>query len=196
MPSPEFFSQLGLFIRRKFFDAGYCASLITQMQASPQRLGGTYDGTRYVRDRKIRNVEESYLPDSMDVEIKHRVMTLKPQLESHFAVNLSGITPLQCNIYQDGGFIKPHQDVCPTDLPAPEDVCNRQVSFVIFLNGAESYGGGLLTFYELLATPQLKKCGLPLPAETGMLIAFRPQIVHGVTTVTHGERYTINSWLF
>lgn len=196
MPSHKFFSHLGLFARRNFFDAGYCAELIAQMRSSPQRLGGTYNGTSYIRDRKIRNVEESYLPDSLDAEIKRQVLGLKPQLEDHFGVELMGITALQCNIYKEGGFIKPHQDVCPADLTAPEYVCNRKVAFVIFLNSAESYGGGLLTFYELLDAPQLKKCGLPLPADTGMLIAFRPQIIHGVTAVTHGERYTINSWLF
>ena len=196
MPNPELFSRLGLFVRREFFEASYCAWLIAQMRASPQRLGGTYDGECYSRDRDIRNVEEAYLANPLLAEIERRVMTLKAQLESHFEVKLSGIESFQCNLYKEGGFIKPHQDAPSDDLVNPEHVRNRQVAFVIFLNSVESFEGGVLTLYGLLTSPQFEKCGLPLPAETGMLIAFRPQVIHGVTTVTRGERYTINSWFF
>jgi predicted 2-oxoglutarate/Fe(II)-dependent dioxygenase YbiX len=56
------------------------------------------------------------------------------------------------------------------------------------------YGGGALTFYELLDDPAGRSLGFPLQAEEGLLIAFRANVPHSVTTVTHGDRYTIACW--
>jgi SM-20-related protein len=36
--------------------------------------------------------------------------------------------------------------------------------------------------------------GLPLSGEPGLLVAFDSAMVHGVTPVTRGERYTIVTW--
>jgi SM-20-related protein len=77
---------------------------------------------------------------------------------------------------------------------------SRQISAVIFLNGNSSqprestYGGGALTFYELLDDPIGQSLGFPLEAEEGLLIAFRADVPHSVAPVTHGDRYTIASW--
>jgi len=38
--------------------------------------------------------------------------------------------------------------------------------------------------------------GLPLAGETGLLIAFPAHVVHSVSPVTAGERYTVVSWFF
>jgi SM-20-related protein len=77
---------------------------------------------------------------------------------------------------------------------------SRQISAVIFLNsnsaqpGESTYGGGALTFYELLDDPIGQSLGFPLEAEEGLLIAFRADVPHSVAPVTHGDRYTIASW--
>ncbi len=73
---------------------------------------------------------------------------------------------------------------------------------VVFLNepgetlDPPGYGGGLLTFAGLLDDPKLRTVGVPLVAETGLLVAFRSDMLHAVTPVTHGERYTIVTWFY
>jgi SM-20-related protein len=72
---------------------------------------------------------------------------------------------------------------------------------VVFLNDqAEepsplTYGGGTLTFYGLLGGEKGEKVGLPLVGEEGLLVAFKSNITHAVTPVTHGERFTVVTWL-
>jgi SM-20-related protein len=37
--------------------------------------------------------------------------------------------------------------------------------------------------------------GLPLVGEGGLLVAFESGTTHSVTPITHGERYTVVTWL-
>jgi SM-20-related protein len=82
-----------------------------------------------------------------------------------------------------------------------DEASGRRVSAVIFLNGASEepspdvYGGGSLSFYGLLQDdPKGQGVGLPLVGSAGALVAFPSHMIHGVTPVTHGRRYTIASW--
>jgi SM-20-related protein len=52
-----------------------------------------------------------------------------------------------------------------------------------------------LTFYGLLGGEKGEKVGLPLVGEEGLLVAFKSNITHAVTPVTHGERFTVVTWL-
>ena len=59
------------------------------------------------------------------------------------------------------------------------------------------YSGGSLTFYGLMDdNASGESVGLPLAGETGLLIAFPSHLVHSVSPVTAGERYTVVSWFF
>ena len=72
----------------------------------------------------------------------------------------------------------------------------------MFLNGATpgdpaGYSGGSLTFFGLMDdSPSGESVGLPLAGETGLLVAFPSHLVHSVSPVTAGERYTLVSWFF
>jgi SM-20-related protein len=67
------------------------------------------------------------------------------------------------------------------------------ISTVIFLSRqseqpeAEAYCGGSLVFSSM--TDRVR-----IPSEPNMLVAFRSEMTHEVTPVTHGERYSIASW--
>jgi SM-20-related protein len=72
---------------------------------------------------------------------------------------------------------------------------------VVFLNDQSeqevpgTFGGGALTFYELLSQdPRGRSVGLPLAPKAGLLVAFMADVVHGVTEVTRGERCTVVTW--
>ena len=73
----------------------------------------------------------------------------------------------------------------------------RRASVIIFLNGEgsgpESHSGGALTFYPP-SGDGLEQYGFPLTAEEGLLVAFRPELVHGVTPITSVERHAIVSF--
>jgi SM-20-related protein len=50
-------------------------------------------------------------------------------------------------------------------------------------------------FYGLLEDPRTHGHGLAVEGEPGLLLAFRPDLLHEVTPVLHGDRYTIVTWL-
>ena len=70
------------------------------------------------------------------------------------------------------------------------DTERRLISTVIFLSrqaespGPDVYCGGSLLFTRF---------DFHMPAEPGMLVAFRSETTHEVTPVTHGERFSIAS---
>jgi SM-20-related protein len=66
----------------------------------------------------------------------------------------------------------------------------RRLSIVLFVN--EGYGGGQLEFYGLVESQP--SMGIPLDARPGLAVAFPASTPHGVTEVTHGERYTVVTW--
>lgn len=77
----------------------------------------------------------------------------------------------------------------------------RRISAVTFLNDqtadpqADAYGGGNLTFYGLLnEDPKGEGVGFPLTGQPGTLVAFPSRMIHSVSPVTHGKRYTITTW--
>ena len=60
---------------------------------------------------------------------------------------------------------------------------------------ADAYGGGNLTFHGLLnEDTKGEGVGFALTAQQGTLVAFPSLMVHSVTPVTHGKRYTITTW--
>jgi len=200
MPTADFFGRLGLFVRKNFFDAELCARLRSETRRA---AGGqamiTRKGTDLI-DESVRRTTWVEVPPSTNVFVESRLSTLKPMLERHFCVVLKGYEPTQFLIYKGGDFFLPHQD-SQTDPEASTCVRQRRVSVAIFLNGEaqepkqDFYGGGSLMFYGLIGDdPRWKPCGFGLSGEAGMLIAFRSDVLHEVTPVIHGERYTIVTW--
>jgi predicted 2-oxoglutarate/Fe(II)-dependent dioxygenase YbiX len=72
----------------------------------------------------------------------------------------------------------------------------------VFLNGSDAgepagYSGGSLTFYGLMDDGAGgESVGLPLAGELGLLVAFPSDLLHSVSPVTAGERYTLVTWFF
>ena len=59
------------------------------------------------------------------------------------------------------------------------------------------YAGVTLTFFGLMDDDASEESvGLPLAGEPGLLVAFPPSLIHSVTPVTAGERYTVVTWFF
>ena len=139
-------------------------------------------------------------PDNRGAD-REKLLEAVPGLAKHFERGLVGMQAPQFLVYREGDFFRPHED--DSEKPdAPDFVRQRSVSAVVFLNGATpgdpaGYSGGSLTFFGLMDdSPSGESVGLPLAGETGLLVAFPSHLVHSVSPVTAGERYTLVSWFF
>ena len=198
MPKADFFQRLGLFAVPRFFDPTFCAAVRVEMRAAAH-VAGTVDvgeGDAPV-DLKTRSVQWARMREETTALITSRFTELKPQLERHFNVTLTGSQRPQFLTYRSGDFYRAHHD----NMPARADfVRERQISVVVFLNRMSNapqpdcHTGGALTFYGLFDDPAMDTLGFPLESEEGTLIAFRSEVLHGVAPVTSGERYTIATW--
>jgi SM-20-related protein len=201
MPSQKFFRRLGLFVVADFVDAEHCAQLCSEVLASPAtqgRIGGDNSKKDGWVDESRRSVLCAEVSKSTTLLLRSRLAQLKPSLERHFQVSLSGCDGPHFLRYGHGNFYLPHLDV---EAGAPDHLLGRQVSIIVFLNPSTQdpafeggYSGGDLTFYGLLQGEHFEKCGFSLDASPGMLVAFRPNTLHEVKPVTSGQRLTVAAW--
>jgi predicted 2-oxoglutarate/Fe(II)-dependent dioxygenase YbiX len=197
----ELFERFGIYVRRDFFPPELCERLRSEaLTASDVAATVRRSGADYVVDESARRTRIAQVSEATLALVEERLLAVKPELERHFDVRTEGCRPPQFLIYREGDFFKPHSDVA-RDPDAPRMATGRRVSMVVFLSreaaepGPACYGGGQLTFYGLLADERARDRGLPLTGESGMLVAFRPDVVHAVSPVTHGARCTVVSWL-
>ena len=199
MPAASFFSKFGFFVVEDFFDRDLCSQLRADMRAGISSVALVGSGREFVVDRQFRRVSQVEVNDVSTALVRTRLIDVKPDLERHFDVVLTDCQGPQFLHYVTGDFYQCHRDR-RSDQNASAMSKHRRVSAVIFLNGTSAeprdgmYGGGALTFYELLDDSTGRSLGFPLEAAEGLLIAFRADIPHCVTPVTHGDRYTIASW--
>lgn len=200
MPRADFFSKLGLFVRRGFLEEALCRRLCLEMRSAPHEPAVVTDGRTYRVDKTSRQVLWLRIPDETQAVVTERMKVIRPELEEYFGLALEPNEPLQFLRYNSGDFFQPHMD-SDTHFDAYDHVKNRRVTIVVFLNdvaesiSTNSYMGGALTFYGLIDRPGWQSKGFELQGETGLLIAFRSDLIHEVKTVIDGERYSIVTWL-
>jgi SM-20-related protein len=203
MPNANFFVRLGLFAIPGFLEPELCLRLRNEMVSSELTQATVRDKDRrdvYAVDESTRRTRNANVGVSTASLVEGRLLAIKDRLARHFTVQLTGIQNLQFLIYRQGDFFRRHVDRTPDQEDDAGFVKERQVSAVIFVNGqasereADGFDGGALTFYGLLDDDRGVGLGLPLSAEPGLLIAFPPSVVHEVTPVTSGERYTVVTW--
>jgi SM-20-related protein len=201
MPAADFFRSLGLFVVKDFFDGAWCERLRLEASLAQKGRATVVKKSAERLDEGVRKTKWAGVSAPTISAVQAHLLAVKPRLESHFNVQLVGCEEPQFLAYKAGDFFRPHRDNAD-DPDAYAYVRERQVSAVIFLNsgaearGAESYAGGALTFYGLVNDQPWKAYGFPLVGERGLLIAFRSDVLHEVTVVTRGERYSIVTWFF
>ena len=199
MPGLEFFRRLGLYVVPEFLAEPACQELIDIIAAAPKRRGKTIGGGGKSRlDESRRSVGDAKVPEAATFEVKQSLLDLKPDLERHFGMPLEwGGEGPDYLAYRAGDFFRRHIDNVEYP-PAPNSrILRRKVSVILFLNRhsreyrENCFGGGLLNFYGLLDGPQWKECAFGLEPKPGLLVAFSSGLMHEVTPVTFGERYSI-----
>jgi SM-20-related protein len=201
VPRAEFFSRVGLFTLQGFLDAKTCARLRAQAAGAKKVPGAVgSEGDEYRIDRASRRTGIADVPDSTQRVVAGRLSAVIPDIARHFGIEVEGRQSLQFLVYKKGDFFEAHRDRNESEGAASFSL-RRLVSVVAFLNDESeepregSYGGGSLTFYGLLGGNRGKQVGLPLVGEAGLLVAFDSRTTHSVTPITHGERYTVVTWL-
>ena len=201
MSDLEQLRSLGMLVEPNFFDWKTCNHLRTEAATASTieaAVASRIGSLPYVAemDRKTKVVAVQQLAVAL---VKARFQELRPRLETHFGVLLSGCELPQFLAYETGGFYRVHVDRGPNrESSDPES--RRKVSLVAFLNGESfrsdegSYRGGSLIFYPIGNEPEVVLNGVALAGRPGLLIAFRSDVLHEVTPVTEGRRYTVVSW--
>jgi len=155
-------------------------------------------GGDYQVDEGIRRARRTYPSEEAAGIVESRLLAARDRVAERFDVELTGAEALQFVIYGEGDYIRRHVD----RTPYPDDQHHsrhRRVSAVICLNSQSAnpvpaeYSGGSLTFYEPCEQGE-EPVPIELTGEEGMLVAFSPDLLHEVTPITAGERFSIVSW--
>jgi len=194
----RFIDMYGLLLSPNFFDARACQQIIEEGEASESKPATVYGyGDLGSVDDRVRKSSRLMLTSTTMEFLNHRLKEHKKKIEQHFSVSLNDYEEPQFLRYDVGDFFVAHQDGNTGLLRLTSDA-ERKVSVVIFLNSQKadpdpaSYCGGSLKFSDYRMESQYRE--FELPADPGTLVAFRSELTHEVTPVTHGKRYSIVSW--
>lgn len=195
---PAFFARFGLYVDPEFLDADAVARVRDAVHAATLVEATVEDEGKLEVDRSHRKTRVAKVDQDTSDFVRERLNERRGQLADHFDLPLDDCEKPQFLVYREGDFFRPHRDSSDKDA---DEASERRVSAVVFLNDPAAepadgvYGGGSLSFYGLLQDdPKGEGVGLPLVGKAGSLVAFPSAMIHGVSPVTHGERYSIATW--
>lgn len=192
MPTTQLLRSLGIFIIEDFMLASECSSLCYEVRHSDKTEAGTLSESDRVEriDNHIRRTKYGEISKSSHASIHQRIRDLKPSLENFFNESLADeLEQPKYLHYAKGDFFAPHTD----------EQFNRKINITINLNSRkgqspdQGYEGGDLQLYGLIKQDGFNKRGIAAPSHSGCLIAYPVNIVHEVTPITSGERFSIVS---
>lgn len=188
------FGAPDFFVREAFFDPILCRRLMqpqNQERSIKTGIVNLRGGSSY-QNEEARRTKYLVLPERLTAELSYRLMSLKPELEAFFGIELLGCHPPQLLAYHPGDFFRRHRDQM---IEADRFTMVRNLTMIVFVNQpGEDYTGGELMLYEV--RPGWPDEGLAFPAASGQLLAFRPHLYHEVLPVTAGLRYTVIDWFY
>lgn len=197
MLSDLFFRAIGFLVQPGFFTEQECAWLRAQAKEAAVDPAGVVHGRDTVVDQSYRSTKRAEIIPDTEAFVVARMQQLRPRLESHFAVSLTELQPLQLLIYGIGDFFALHTD--SKDRPeVPDFLRDRKVSIVVYLGheGVQNEGthGGVLQFQDLIEDPRLGHRAYAFSPVAGTLLAFPSSALHEVTPVLKGVRYSLVTW--
>jgi PKHD-type hydroxylase len=149
---------------------------------------GTHSGVVGNGDvNSYRNCEVSWIPTD-DPDHDWIYATLAPVIQKvnadYFNFDITHILPLQFTKYQaeTNGHYRPHLDL---GHAAP----NRKLSFSLQLSDPYTHTGGILQFPYNRTEPE------QAPRARGKIIFFPSYMLHEVTPITQGVRYSLVGWV-
>lgn len=195
------FQMLGFLVSPSFLTRDDCTRLRSEMNLSTAESAGVVHEGQNVIDRGHRSTKRVDVGDTSCRFIEERLAAVRPQIEGHFRVMLNGMQEPQFLRYAPGDFFRCHVDTSDNEM-APDFLKRRKISTVIFLGRADEDGddggnrGGDLVFHGLIDDERMRDRGFVFPSEEGTFLAFPSSVLHEVTTVTSGHRYSIVTWFY
>ena len=177
-----------------------CRDLIAEARSSPTTRAPVYiQGSDDLVHETIRKTTSFHPSEQTVAEIHHRLLQLKPALETHFGRSLTDCEPPQFLRYEPADFFVRHQDGNTQQLEF-DHLRIRRISLIVFLNDhavepqEHCFCGGALNLYDEKDTSTNGSKPFPLMGQAGLLVAFTADTIHEVAPVTSGERFTIITW--
>lgn len=180
--------DLSVLYTAAFLTPGERLSLLAEMRAGERFPASAARNGEYAVLPHARNANRVRVPEDWVKRVHDRLLDWMPRLRDRFGLSIDTCQEPQFLAYSPGHFHRPHRDR-GTDARDPESVRRRKVSAVVFLNPGE-YEGGSLALHEL-GVPGSR---LEIRGKPGGLVAFHSLLLHEVTPVTVGERYSIACW--
>jgi predicted 2-oxoglutarate/Fe(II)-dependent dioxygenase YbiX len=188
----------GLYLFPAFLSTQQCGSIRDEMLHSPTRRSSIIkrDGSIAV-DGTFRRTTNVTVPETVHKIVDRYLSTHQDEINRHFGIDTSGRQRAQFLIYQPGDFFAKHRDDAPTSQM--NYLMNRKISVVIILNDARtpgrSFKGGVLTLFVYCGGQNGEKALIEINPEEGLLLAFPSSLLHEVSVVESGLRFTLVSWL-
>jgi SM-20-related protein len=193
------YTVFGLFEKKNFLDREICERIRMEMSSAKGLPAYFVKTNEPMLDENVRRTVEKEVSKETTELISHRLTGIMGELEDYFKTPLSRPQEPRFLYYTKGGFFKRHVDK-GMNPQNPQEVKDRKVSAIVFLNdesdtpGDDCYTGGSFIIYGILNIPRFESHGFKVSGTAGMLIAFRSELIHEVTPVTSGVRYTVADW--
>jgi predicted 2-oxoglutarate/Fe(II)-dependent dioxygenase YbiX len=187
----DMLTRLGVYIHRNFLPIDLCSALSVEMTTDAGTDGIVIRDGASIVDLEQKRLKAIVLDAGRHADLGARFDALASPVADFFDTPVTGHEGAYFYRYDAGDYYRTHRD--RYGAAAGTIGHERQISVVLFLNGPSGhggpeYGGGDLVLYDLLGNDRLVDYGLPVPAEAGLLVAFRPDLRHEVTTVARGVR--------
>jgi len=195
---PDVKTLPGIYTEENFLGRATCEALKASMRAGRRERARVYErGAGYAVNESRRSAIRVSVDEGFALEVGARLRSKCEEFSRRFGVEVKDCDEPTFLAYGPGDFFEPHKDY--TGSPnAPDFVSRRRVSAVVFLGdeGADGdYEGGSLAFH-VLGDERLRHIGLPVRGRAGLLVAFRSDVLHQVSPVERGERFTVVTWFF
>lgn len=166
-------------------DQGQCNWIVDYVK---KNLKGSYGGVGMGDvarvDRKIRDVGVFALPYNAETEMVYaKLMSVIEEVNKDYKFEIYGIPhEIQILCYQDKGHYDWHLDI------GGEESAGRKISMVVQLSDPNDYEGCNL---ELASQSQV----MTAPREQGTVVTFPSYILHRVTPLNKGIRWSLVTWV-
>jgi predicted 2-oxoglutarate/Fe(II)-dependent dioxygenase YbiX len=184
-------TRLGVYIDPEFLPLDLCSALCAEMARVDATPGIVIRDGESIVDLEQKRLKAIAMDPGRHADLGARFDALRSRVADFFHTPVTRHEGAHFYRYDAGDYYRTHRD----RYGAAADTIGheRQISVVLFLNGPSGqggpeYSGGDLVVYDLLGSDRLVDYGLPIPAAAGLLVAFRPDLRHEVTTVARGVR--------
>jgi len=192
MPTSKILNSLGIYAVEEFFKQSECKQLCSEMNASAKSQARTYTQSENLEkvDHQVRKTQYCKIADTSHTSIMTKIKGIRSDLEHFFGAELADkFEPPKYLRYGEGDFFAPHTD----------GQLNRKINISININSTDPaqsdlvYAGGQLQFYGLIKQKGFADRAISAPCDAGTLLAYPVDVIHEVTPVLKGARFSIVS---